>query len=284
MDERDRRAFVIHVIRTEEEVKEKLETQGYKQDILNAIKDPSAFKWHLLNEVEYDREMFFTRPPMNEDKEALIKQNRTEFEKLMHTAFEERSFPFTEHFVTSSSGSQIGDRYNYRGIINSTHLYKALSQHPLFRQKNVYFTSDHITDVIKQICKKWPNGEWTRKMNSREGRKNVYLVDENWTFEGIPLGRLTEDQLGELWDIKAGDEGSRLIKNFPVSPEITVSATEGSTKDNKNHKTGCWNCKEALETITDGVCPDCEYAIKCPNCGKCACDKPGSKIKKKYPF
>ena len=33
--------------------------RGYKKDLKALYDDPSAFKWHLMNEVKYDREMFF---------------------------------------------------------------------------------------------------------------------------------------------------------------------------------------------------------------------------------
>jgi len=51
----------------------------------------------------------------------------------------------------------------------------------------------------------------------------------------------------------------------------------------KNRQTNCWSCKTPISESGDGICPECDYAIKC-SCGKCACDKPGSKIKKKGPY
>ena len=35
------------------------------------MKDPSAFKHHLLNDITYDREMFFDDASMTADKEDL---------------------------------------------------------------------------------------------------------------------------------------------------------------------------------------------------------------------
>ena len=79
LTKKDRRAFVINMKTTKEEARELLINQGYKKDIIAVLNNPSAFKWHLLNEVEYDREMFFDDAPMNKDKEAMILANRTEF-------------------------------------------------------------------------------------------------------------------------------------------------------------------------------------------------------------
>ena len=36
-----------------------------------------------------------------------------------------------------------------------------------------------------------------------------------------------------------------------------------------------------IELNEGTVCDRCDFAIKCPNCSMCACDRPGSKIKKK---
>ena len=48
----------------------------------------------------------------------------------------------------------------------------------------------------------------------------------------------------------------------------------------KGRETNCWSCHTPISESIEGVCPECDYAIKC-GCGMCACDKPGSKIKKK---
>ena len=45
-----------------------LNQEGYKKAILEVIKDPSGFKWHLLNEITYDRQMFFDDAPYTQDK------------------------------------------------------------------------------------------------------------------------------------------------------------------------------------------------------------------------
>ena len=47
-----------------------------------------------------------------------------------------------------------------------------------------------------------------------------------------------------------------------------------------NRETCCWSCRAPISESVEGICPECNYAIKC-SCGKCACDKPGSRIEKK---
>ena len=48
----------------------------------------------------------------------------------------------------------------------------------------------------------------------------------------------------------------------------------------QGRETVCWSCKVSISESGDGICPECDYAIKC-SCGMCACDKPDSKIQKK---
>ena len=67
---------LLQSIRKKFEVRKKLDEEGYKKEIFKHVKNPSAFKWHLLNEVTIeDESMFFTDPPMNKDKEQLIKDS-----------------------------------------------------------------------------------------------------------------------------------------------------------------------------------------------------------------
>ena len=94
IDPEDRRLFPITIKWKKHQVREKLDN-GAKADIFKHIKDPSAFKYHLLNEVEIpNEEIFFTDPPMNEDKEQLIRDSMDDFEKLMYEAYETGVFPF----------------------------------------------------------------------------------------------------------------------------------------------------------------------------------------------
>ena len=275
----DRRAFVINMKTTKEEAKELLINQGYKKDIIAVLNNPSAFKWHLLNEVEYDREMFFEDAPMNKDKEAMILANRTEFEKKLDMAREERSFPFGNYTLVNHKEEPIGERYIYKGLFNIKHLLRNLEAHPEFKRGGkMYYGIDEVTDYVKKICTPFPNGENTKQMELKNGtRPRVYLIEPNWTLKdgSIPLSRATPQQLGELWELEPGHEDmhiDKVIANLPNYQDISFEP--------KQYETKCWACKQDIELTTETKCEECDYAIKC-QCGKCACDKPGSKIKKK---
>ena len=280
LTEKDRRAFVINMKTTKEEGKELLINQGYKKDIIAVLNNPSAFKWHLLNEVEYDREMFFDDAPMNKDKEAMILANRTEFEKKMDMALEERSFPFGNYLMMSSKNEPIGERYIYKGIFNIKHLLRNLEAHPEFKKGGkMYYGLDEVTAYVKSICIPFPNGENTKQMELKNGtRPRVYLREQNWTLKdgAVPLSRATPQQLGELWELEPGHEDQYLDKVIPNLPNYQDIVFKP-----KKYESRCWNCGKEIELNNSTKCEECDYAIKCPECEKCACDKPGSSIKKK---
>ena len=56
--------------------------------------------------------------------------------------------------------------------------------------------------------------------------------------------------------------------------------TENLIFSKNNRTTTCWSCREPISESGDGICPECQYAIKC-SCGMCACDQPHTKIRKK---
>jgi len=45
-------------------------------------------------------------------------------------------------------------------------------------------------------------------------------------------------------------------------------------------ETICWSCHESIDTDGNEKCVECNWGIKC-GCGKCTCDDPRSKVKKK---
>ena len=278
IDEDDRRAFVIMVSRDKEEVKHKLRTEGYHKVLIDAIEDPSAFKYHLINEVEYDRDMFFIDAPLNEDKLAMLKSNRGEFENLLDSQREEGRFPFHNLTLTNPRGEQIGERWIYKGLFNLNDLHRNLKAHPLFQKE--YFGLLEVTDYLKSNCTLWPNGEHTKEIESNQGHRRIYLMEPKWTKkidgEEIPLSRLTKGQLADLWDLEPGKEED-LNKVIMQLPNFQDPVFKDKVENKWEAK--CWSCHTEIKLSPQTKCEECNYAIKC-KCGMCACDKPGSKIKK----
>ena len=155
-----------------------------------------------------------------------------------------------------------------------------LEAHPEFKKGGkMYYGLDEVTAYVKSICIPFPNGENTKQMELKNGtRPRVYLREQNWTLKdgNIPLSRATPQQLGELWELEPGHEDQYLnevITNLPNYQEIVIKP--------KKYSSNCWNCGKEIELNNSTKCEECDYAIKCPDCEKCACDKPGSSIKKK---
>ena len=198
LEEDDRRAFVVNVAHDKAEIKFKLLEENFKEEVRKHIEDPSAFKWHLENEVEYDREMFFNDPPINDDKTVLIEKGKTDFERLLLEAYESRSFPFGDFNAPINDES-----YYYSGMINRDHFLKFVTIHPNF--KGLYKNLNKVDRVLKKLCTRWPNGEFTRTILKDDGpyKRKVYLIDD---FEFIrdgevrKLSTLNERELGKIFE------------------------------------------------------------------------------------
>jgi hypothetical protein len=102
-------------------------------------------------------------------------------------------------------------------------------------------------------------------------------MEPQWKVKEKTLLEMTEGELGELWDVERGkDDLMKYVKEFPNYGESKESSEE--------YDSICWNCKTKIALTENTKCSQCDYAIRCPKCGECACDKPGSKIKKKHFF
>ena len=192
--EYDRRSFVIHIKRPKDQVVQMLQNENYKKDILETIKNPSHFKWHLLNEVTYDREMFFKDAPTTADKELLIEANKDDFYVMMEDAFDNEEFPFAPHNEIKEFSDSL--YWDYNGTIHKVDCFRAMKKSELF--KNVYFTMADLENFLKEKATKWPNGELTKQAkNSKDGRKKrLYLMHIKEVRDGLYNSDLSET---ELW-------------------------------------------------------------------------------------
>ena len=273
----DRRAFVVNINKTKAEKEQKLEVEGYKKEILKVLADPSAFKHHLLNDITYDREMFFNDAPMTADKEDLIRANRSDFERLMDRTFESLRFPF------ANMSTKDGVQYVYKGIVHTLDLYQWLKSSQLF--KGIYFKDDDVERYLVKKCIIWnPTNpkSTTKQIKTSRGYIRVYLM-HNWSVKGKKLQEMTEGELGVLWDVEPGKEDiNKMIQELP-------NYDESYGEDKKEYSAHCWNCKTPGEkgkmepTPIDSneceQCPECNYAYKCNSCGECECARPNSKIR-----
>ena len=270
MDSEDRRACVIQIRRTKEEVQEMLVNQGYKKDLKDLYDDPSAFKYHLMNEVKYDRNMFFENAPMNADKQEMIEANKGEFTKVMDMKYEASKFPFGNLIRPDAV-----EMYSFKGMLNLDTTFEAMLTNPTFRQTNkMYWGLDELKDHIKSIAISWKEGKpvATRQIKSVYGYMRVWLIHD-YEVKGRKLSTMTEGELGAIWDQKLSPEDI----NTAV---VEMPNYEEPFSEDKEYDTNCWSCKKAITQTHENTCNECNYAIKC-KCGQCACDKPGNEFMKK---
>ena len=173
-----------------------------KEDILNAIKDPSAFKHHLLNDITYDRKMFFEDAPFTPDKQELIESNKGEFLQEIEERHANNEFPFGDHKEHKGFGmnQEVSIDYKYRGMVNRLNLRRVLKKSEEF--KDIYFSLNEIEIALKKISTKWPNGEWTKQIILSDGKRiRVYCthpIKINETY----ITEMTEGELGKLYEAK----------------------------------------------------------------------------------
>ena len=177
IENEDRRAFVINLKKSKAEVKNMLENQEYKWAILETIKEPAAFKYHLMNEVKYNREMFFTDAPVTKDKEDLIEQNKDDITAILADRYDNREFPFGDYQETRGTGEnqEIEIDYKYFGLSHPVDMYIVMKRAKEF--KGTYFTRMDIEIFIKEKATKFPNGEFTKQAKGPDGkRKRLYCT------------------------------------------------------------------------------------------------------------
>ena len=262
IDPEDRRLFVITIDKKKFEVRKKLDDEGYKKEIFKHVKNPSAFKWHLLNEVTIeDESIFFTDPPMNKDKEQLIKDSMDDFEKKIWTAFDERRFPFQSKTWTSE------DTWTYRGLINRDDVDSALKRDLSYR--GTYWDLSKLDEILDEIHIK------KVQVRCSDGtRPRVHIIENETTKEGKKYTEMTQSELGAIYE-QSGYKGKDELKSTEVEWQDMNERHPDHKRfeDNLKRKTVCWNCKIEISTEVDGACPKCNTGIPCNNCGSCICER-----------
>ena len=263
IDPEDRRLFVITIDKKKFEVRKKLDDDGYKKEIFKHVKNPGAFKWHLQNEVTIeDESMFFTDPPMNKDKEQLIKDSMDDFEKKIWTSFDERRFPFQSKTWTTE------DTWAYQGLINRDDLDSALKRELSYR--GTYWDLSKLDEILDEIHIK------KVQVRCSDGtRPRVHIIEDVTTKDGKKYTEMSQSELGAIYE-KGGYKGKDELKSTEVEwTDINERHPDHARfEDRFKRKTVCWSCKEEISTEVDGACPKCNTGIPCGHCGACICERP----------
>ena len=273
IDPEDRRLFVITIDKKKFEVRKKLDDDGYKKEIFKHVKNPGAFKWHLLNEVTIeDESMFFTDPPMNKDKEQLIKDSMDDFEKKIWTSFDERRFPFQSKTWTTK------DEWTYQGLINRDDIDSALKRELSYR--GTYWDLSKLDEILDEIHIK------KVQVRCSDGtRPRVHIIEDVTTKDGKKYTEMSQSELGAIYE-KGGYKGldelqstevewQDINEHHPDHERFEANLVKPEVKTNvKTRGTFCWDCGTAISTSVDGSCSKCNTGIPCSFCGSCICERP----------
>ena len=292
-----RRYFICTIKRTEKEVLQRLENEGIKKEILRAMKDPGPLKNYFEKDVTIEnKDVFFSSAPKTEDREEMIEQSKGDFIRILDTAKEQESFPFSSKVYCEDKSNT---HYGYSGLIIRDEFYPKMCRDPLFRSCS-YKPLTEFEDWVKENCTPWPNGELTKQIvikekDSPDKRRRAYCL-HNWTVEdGRHLIDLSEGELGahhkafgyvvmndtEINSVKRHAEKSQEVMSKDLEMSRIADGLDhgGYVPERLQRSTHCWACGEEIETETRGICKKCYFGIPC-SCGKCICDNPKSKLYK----
>ena len=228
---------------------------------------------HLKTLTIKNPDLYKSRAPITDD-----------FTEMAH-ASEHPIFKWLDEHREAESGPFKRANYfrNFNFMCVAVDLHRTLEN---FKQECAL---DVVKDWLKRRSFKWQNNERTKQIQLTNGtRPRAYIIPptnkEGQVYWSNHLHSKTTTELGLLYEAKTERPNG-------VAPSLTVAEAEKSeeweerlrVKREKavSRATVCWNCHEEIATSTDGICPECDYAIKCSNCKKCACDHPHTKIKKK---
>ena len=223
LDKDDRRLFVLKIPRTKEEIKEKLiEYLPYLKELK---KNPSFFIYAFENYKINALDFFHGDAPWTEYKQELIKDSQGDFNTLMDSAFEEKTFPFaSKDFGDKTSSEGRPSTWRYLGFINIENLGTALQQDPKF--KGVFKNNFMLEQWIKKRAKLWPDGTHQRRGVVGKSKVRLWILEDmevkvknktRYIHEGSPL----HNSLANMPNIKI------IPKDQPLPPKtITKKISE----------------------------------------------------------
>ena len=176
-----RRYYIKKIKRTQEEVEEKLEDKGYKNNILDAIENPGQVLYFFKNIEITDKKIFHRSAPKTEDLAEMIQDSKPELHKYLDLMFEDEKYPF----------------YGDNVILNTKQLYDWFID---WKTKPVkIITLSLVEDWLKDNCIPWLNGEKTRQIKRYSTRSRYYLIKNSGKLD---FRTMSEKEIGDLYENK----------------------------------------------------------------------------------
>ena len=208
LEKDDRRFLVLKSLLDKAEIN--LEMQKVLPTLKKLKKDPSSFihyfqQLHELPALDY----FDGDAPHTKSKEGLINIGKQDFESLLDSAQDEKTFPFANrHWEDARGKDGANSSWHYIGIFNIDNLYTALKYHEKF--KGVYFDKSMVIEWVNNNCILWPNGQKTKRAKLRNSSPRVYIMEDlvltQLKRSGDPkkhipkqVSQMTENELGDVY-------------------------------------------------------------------------------------
>ena len=159
-------------------------------------------------------------------------------------------------------------------IIGSTELAEYIGKY--HRGNHVKYAND--TKQMKRSLKEVGAIELGQILHKQLNYKpSLWAVRDQEEMLKIPKPKLCN----EIWKPISTDSSPSEKHEEEATDRFMKNQTNGAKRYEKQfYESRCWACHEPIDTDSDDICSECGFAIRC-SCGKCACDKPGSNIKKK---
>jgi hypothetical protein len=258
MDKQDQRFMVI------KNENERLDKKFYKDYHRWRKEKGSSYVYHMLKIRDLSKFDPNAIAPQTKAKEEMQDETGHPLTLKLKEMLEEGRYPLTLDTK----------------IIGSTELAEYISKH--HRGDHVRYANN--TKQLKRSLKELGATDLGQVLHKQLNYKpSLWIVRDHKEMRK----NLNSKLCNEIWKpISTGSSPSEKHEE-DATDNFMNNQGNGSTqfekqfeKKKQSRATVCWSCKQEISTSKDGTCPECEYAIKC-SCGECACDKPGSKIKKK---
>jgi len=230
-----RRYFITTIKHEQVEIEKKLEEEGYKDLIVDALEYNSDqlcyLKHHFENVVIEDVKMFQKNAPKTQDFFELVEKNKQGIHRALDDRFHSNLYPFENNgeWTTTEenpdrkfeNGEQINkyttsSNHCFSGLVISEELLAVCRLDKILNKEHI--TRDLIIQWCKENCIKW-------KRTGKDGM--VYETDQKPIVMSGRLTRKMDDLNGYTKAIKRVHPKSYLLTDFSVDGKLLSTMTEG---------------------------------------------------------
>jgi len=211
-----RRYLIINIKHTSEQIEQKLEDEGYKDIIIDALDFGSETICHLKNHFENvvnikdDMKMFTSSAPKTKDFFEIVEKSKPGIHRALDSRLNTNLYPF-ENYISEEGAviwiNKVSEdqtlQQQFSGMVIAEELYTlCLRDKDLSRE---HITRDNIIDWCKKNCI-----PWVKKDGSTMDQKQIIIKPLNGTTHRPPaylikdlkigdkkLSNLTEGELGD---------------------------------------------------------------------------------------